>query len=92
MSRVGRGTGEQLCLMSTWAFFSKEAQWLLVMKVRFEREADIAADGPSECCGAKKPTDFLQMADYKFRLIKDREIHRSCNKTDFMNFMMNSYC
>jgi|GEM_PF-4289323 len=42
MSRVGRGTGEQLCLMSTWAFFSKEAQWLLVMKVRFERKADHA--------------------------------------------------
>ena len=41
MSRARRGTGEQLCLMSTWEGGLKVVQWLQVMNVRYEREADI---------------------------------------------------
>lgn len=42
MSRARRGTGEQLCLMSTWEGGLKVVQWLQVMNVRYERQADIA--------------------------------------------------
>lgn len=41
MSRARRGTGEQLCLMSTWEGGLKVVQWLQVMNVRYERKADI---------------------------------------------------
>jgi len=41
MSRARRGTGEQLCLMSTWEGGLKVVQWLQVMNVRYERGADI---------------------------------------------------
>lgn len=41
MSRARRGTGEQLCLMSTWEGGLKVVQWLQVMNVRYERRADV---------------------------------------------------